>query len=242
MIHRTQITASAGNVEATTLELQIFKLNQEPSVTEVDWADQYLAALPVVVSLDDKPVATWQTPDGRWWRKAGHILVSPSSDGPRRFRIWLRVGATDADLRWLERRANEAKAGSFIRSGWGEIESRPGIFKFTALMQCHAPTAATKPSSKYVIPCDEPRCESFSDIDGFHLVKSLDDPAEVILHWLREDSADSPVRFFRFSNSSEWQATVESDDEMDANNLAKHINDLQWALVDMRKLNAAAAA
>lgn len=209
----------------------------EPSIGEVDWASENLVRLPTVIGFSNSEleVLEWLGEDNDWYRSVGSITVSPEEK--KRFRIHLYRGATTADLDWLEGVIESAKHGHFSKNGWLPSKNLPGTYFFNYSRYIDGPGLTTG-STEVLVPCDESKCEQHTEFENWHL--SDDDGNGWFEHTQPKISTveEHTVQLVRDRDRIRWGVNVEADRTYSDLQLASLINDLQWAMADLKKHNA----
>ena len=206
-------------------EAEYYDFNDEPTPSEVEWAALYLEHLPEHVELRfTKTAYEWTDQDGSRWRRAGHIIASPYSDGGR-FKMVLYAGATMHDLNQLRHWVELARAGQFTRFGWESIPlvDGPDGYRFSA---SHRPD---RHEYGPIVECSESACR-----ETFHA--NADD------QWHEADSIVKngySITLQRWEHEELWEVyLIATDCGLDVSGTAGLASDLQWMAAECRKLNS----
>jgi hypothetical protein len=173
------------------------------------------------------------------YRFGGQVRIIPAL---KRFEILVRPEATQGDLWFLEGIVDDVRAGLERSIPFREhpLTSRPSeTFKVLSPGRAVDPNAPRLGrGTQFLIDCEEQGCIDFG---GFHAWESLDNPAVEHIHE-RIEHDGYEVRVNMMSREKDWRVEIFNTGDLarfTPAGLGSFMNDLQWAVAEVRKLNAA---
>jgi len=243
MSNATDTTPTAGILP---FEGVTYNTDREPTIMEIADAEQYENYTTVVGwSTGNPAVRVTGHQSGRrdlLARWTGHVRIYPDR---AQFKIFLRQGATLADLERLRRDVDDVKLGKKSQMPWIEHRTQGGE-RYLSLSSGRTVRADLPEGEKhpdYLTPCTEPAC-----LESFHVF----DPEDICFKHTAEriNGANWTVEVERWADDVEpdrmgagWTVYVETDEcFIDGAAAAGFASDLQWAAASCRKLNDAREA